>query len=431
VDPDLQVKIDTWSPDPDQRPEDVDWFPPVFEEAPFGIAAIDMAGNFVRVNRAFCLLHGRDPAEVETMSIADFTVSGNESQYEASLNLARDGEVSLYRNEHRIARPDGTERWALITATTIHDASGEAAYALIQYHDTTPLHEIKEIVRQATETLDHTFESAPIAIYSVDLEGRVLTWNPMAEELFGYSAAEVLGEEIPVVPDEGRDRARAGLERLATGEPIRQLHARLRHKDGHELEVLTTATVTHAPDGTPRSIVAFAMDVTDQRQLERELRRNEKHLRMIFNKISDSVTVIDAKGRVTYSTTEFTDVLGYPREFWNDHTFFDLVHPDDVHRSERFFNDVIEVPGVDFNEVVRVRTASGDYVPIEGNGINLLDDPDVGGIIITARDVTDFRRAQICSPTKLACSASSLGARRWTTRCWRSSRWSSATARAA
>jgi PAS domain S-box-containing protein len=144
----------------------------VFEEAPFGIAAVDMAGNFVRVNRAFCLLHGRERSEAEMMSIADFTVSGDESQYEATLGLARDGEVSLYRNEHRIVRPDGSERWALITATTIHDTSGEAVYALIQYHDTTPLHEIKEIVRQTTETLDLTFESAPIAIYSVDLEGR-------------------------------------------------------------------------------------------------------------------------------------------------------------------------------------------------------------------------------------------------------------------
>ena len=80
-----------------------------------------------------------------------------------------------------------------------------------------------------------------VAAVVLDADGRIVFWTPQAEELFGYRAEEVLGEEIPVVPDEGREQARSGLERLATGETIRQVNARLRHKDGHQLEVLTTA----------------------------------------------------------------------------------------------------------------------------------------------------------------------------------------------
>lgn len=393
MDPDLQEQIDSWAPDP-RRTDEADWFPAVFEDAPFGIAAIDLHGNFVRVNKAFCHLHGRDASEVETLSVSDLTVSGNEADYDAAMALARDDEVTYYRNEHRIARPDGTERWAVISASTIRDTNGEPAYALVQYHDTTALREIAEVMRETTETLDLTFENAPIAIYSVDLQGRVLSWNPMAERLFGYTADEVLGREIPIVPEQGRERASKGLANLTAGHTFNNIEARLRHKDGHLVDVLTSASVTHSPTGEPKAIVAFAMDVTEKHRLERELRRNEKHLRLVFGKVSDSVTIIDRKGRVKYSTTEFSDALGYSREFWDDHTFLDLVHPDDARRAEQFFADVMAVPGVEFNDVVRVRNADGDYVPVEGTAINLLDDPDVEGIIIAARDLGDFRRAQ-------------------------------------
>jgi diguanylate cyclase (GGDEF)-like protein/PAS domain S-box-containing protein len=394
MDPDLQEQIETWVPDPHQRTDDADWFPSVFEDAPFGIAAIDLEGNFVRVNKAFSALHGREAREVELLNVRDLTVSGNAADYEGSMALAREGEVSMYRNEHRIVRPDGSERWAIITASTIKDSTGQPAYALVQYHDTTTIRQIREEVREATETLDLTFENAPIAIYSVDFEGTVLTWNPMAEQVFGYSADEVLGHEIPIVPDEEREGAEGGLDRLARGETISNVEARLRHKDGRLLDVLTSASVTHSPSGEPKAIVAFAMDVTEKHRLERELRRNDKYLRLVFDKISDSVTIIDGRGRIRYSTTEFSDALGYPRDFWDDHTILDLVHPDDVRRAEQFFADVMAVPGIEFNDVVRVRTAEGDYIPVEGTGINLLDDPEVNGIIIAARDLTDYRRTQ-------------------------------------
>ena len=85
------------------------------------------------------------------MNVSDVTQSGNAREYEAAMARARDGEVTRYRNEHRIVRPDGSERWAVITASTIYDSSNEPAYALVQYHDTTALREMKEEAREAHE----------------------------------------------------------------------------------------------------------------------------------------------------------------------------------------------------------------------------------------------------------------------------------------
>src|SRR5690242_12650148 len=84
------------------------------------------------------------------------------------------------------------------------------------------------------------------AFVYADGEGRILAWNPAAERAFGYSAQEAVGRLIEdlIVAERLQAGHRAGLARLAAGEPGRVLAQRLqlpaRHKDGHEFDVELT-----------------------------------------------------------------------------------------------------------------------------------------------------------------------------------------------
>ena len=75
--------------------------------------------------------------------------------------------------------------------------------------------------REAVETLESLLAAAPLAIYSLDLEGKVTMWNAAAEKMFGWSESEVLGSLLPHVPEErgaGVSReARCGRRRRVTG----------------------------------------------------------------------------------------------------------------------------------------------------------------------------------------------------------------------
>jgi diguanylate cyclase (GGDEF)-like protein/PAS domain S-box-containing protein len=394
VDHDLRQTIDSWSPEPTTGPADHDWFPAIFEQATFGIAAIDMTGHFVRVNRACARLHGRTVEEMEgDYALQARSDPANTSDYERSLELGRAGGMDRYRAEHAIIRPDGTRRWALIAGTVVRDADGEPMYALCEYHDTTDVHAMAERARASAEAFQLTLETAPIAIYSVDLEGKVIDWNPAAERMFGWSADEVTGLEIPIIPDEQRERAAEGLSRLLEGQSIPAEEATLCHRDGRTLTVVTSATVTHAPDGQPERIVAFTLDVTGQRETERTLRERDAQMRTIRSKTSETVSVVGADGIVRYSTGPSSTLLGEGGRPKPVTALRPFVHPDDRAAADRQRRSLIDTRGVEVTEVLRMQASDGQWVHFEVTGVNLLDDPDVRGVVFTSRNVTDLRRA--------------------------------------
>ncbi|HEX8631297.1 MAG TPA: ATP-binding protein, partial [Catenuloplanes sp.] len=104
------------------------------------------------------------------------------------------------------------------------------------------------------------------AYVSIDSDGRVVAWNPAAEATFGYSETQALGQHIEelIIPERFHTAHRQGIQRAVAGEPGRVLGRRLelsaRHRDGHELPVEMTLTVTHGPAGP--LFHAFAHDVT-------------------------------------------------------------------------------------------------------------------------------------------------------------------------
>jgi diguanylate cyclase (GGDEF)-like protein/PAS domain S-box-containing protein len=114
----------------------------------------------------------------------------------------------------------------------------------------------------------------PVAIVELDLEGRVRTWNPAAEEMFGWTAEEVIGQVNPTVDPEGY---RQGLLDLQRGEVIHRRETRRLRKDGSMIDVeMSTAVLTDADD-KPFAYIGVISDVTDRVTLERELRHAAFH----------------------------------------------------------------------------------------------------------------------------------------------------------
>jgi diguanylate cyclase (GGDEF)-like protein/PAS domain S-box-containing protein len=212
--------------------------------------------------------------------------------------------------------------------------------------------------------------------------------------MFGWSADEVVGQLIPIVPPERVDAAVDGLARLVAGETIPVGETVLQHRDGHLLHAIASATVTHTPEGAPGNIVAFAFDITEQHRTREALRDQDIRMRTVLTKISETVTVLGADGTVQYSTGQFSSALGYPNDFWNDLDIFSIIHPDDQEPAEKRFEEVLEAPGTELSDVFRIRDADGRWVPTEVTAVNLLDDAEVRGIVVTTRNLTELRRTK-------------------------------------
>jgi PAS domain S-box-containing protein len=124
--------------------------------------------------------------------------------------------------------------------------------------------------QQVAALIDHALDAVIVA----DREGRIITWNPRAEELFGWSRHEVMGQSLAdtIVPASLREAHRRGIERYhATGEgPVlnRLIELQARRRDGTEIPVEIAIT----PVRLGRRVIfsAFLRDISERKRVEAE-----------------------------------------------------------------------------------------------------------------------------------------------------------------
>src|SRR2546423_239132 len=114
------------------------------------------------------------------------------------------------------------------------------------------------------------------------------------------------------------------------------------------------------------------------------------------------LTVLDAEGRVVYSSPAGQRMLGYPPGFWKGHNVFELVHPEDAARVTEVFLRHLAAPGLTEPVEFRMRHNDGGWRSVEAIGNNLLEDPAVAGMVVTTRDVTDRHEAEAALRTSEA-----------------------------
>ena len=113
----------------------------------------------------------------------------------------------------------------------------------------------------------------------------------------------------------------------------------------------------------------------------------------LLSNISDTVSVVDEAGSLRYVSGQGHQSLGYSTLEWSRMQVFDLVHPEDRPRALEMAGKVLSAPSAAFADEFRMRSSSGNFEDLEVSAINMLADPDVRGVVVTSRNVTERNRA--------------------------------------
>lgn len=155
-----------------------------------------------------------------------------------------------------------------------------------------------------------------------------------------------------------------------------------------EIRWLNLNTAPLVVDGDTHTIMSV-QDVTAARMLEREFARQHRRYELIFEYASDVLAVIDRTGRLLFSSPSAERVMGAPLDDGGPGGLLAAVHPDDRNVARHMFMKVLENKwDTDERVVVRAASTSGDWVYLEVTATNLLLEPSIDGILMTARDVT-------------------------------------------
>jgi len=183
--------------------------------------------------------------------------------------------------------------------------------------------------------------------------------------------------ETPFVLVSGQIGERAAIESLKTGATdfvFKESSARL------------VATICRA--------VQEAREREERRRAETELARREKYYRALTENGLDVVTVLDRTGNFLYNSPSIKRVLGYEAKDLAGQNAFGLVHAEDVARASEVLQEALDHPEQLVRLELRLRRADGGWRFLELVGQNRLEDPDIGGLVVNTRDISDRKEAE-------------------------------------
>jgi PAS domain S-box-containing protein len=252
-------------------------------------------------------------------------------------------------------------------------------------------------LREAEEDYRAVFELASLGVAQADTStGHFLRVNPAFCEITGYSSEELLGMTFPQIThseDREEDFERF-VHAVRSDAPGHEVEKRYIRKDGKVVWVSVSAKIVRDKAGMPLHTVAVIHDITGRKRAEEELKRSEARFRSLVQNTSDIITVVDAEGAVSYVSPAVERVLGYCPEEMVGKSAFGFVHPDDLEQALGIFSEVASAAGAHPPVEFRVPHKDGSWRYLEHIVNNLLDDPNVRGIVINQRDVTRRKRAE-------------------------------------
>src|SRR5438477_5465933 len=161
---------------------------------------------------------------------------------------------------------------------------------------------------EAQAWLASIVQSSHDAIVGRSLDGLITSWNPGAEQLYGYRAEEMIGRPLDVViPSDSRAEEAAMLVRVMRAEGVEEYESRRVHKDGRLIDVSVTLSAVADPDDVVVGVASIVRDITDRH-------RADVKLRAMLDAAPDAVLGVGADGRIVLVNAQVERLFGYRRD---------------------------------------------------------------------------------------------------------------------
>jgi PAS domain S-box-containing protein len=128
-----------------------------------------------------------------------------------------------------------------------------------------------EKLHQSEGRLLAVIQSAPVGILEVDLDTRVIRWNPAAEQIFGWLPEEIIGQPVPIVPPSKQAEFQDVLATVRSGRRYPNVETYRQRKDGSLVDVELAAAPVRDSSGRVVSHMVVFTDITNRKRQEREL----------------------------------------------------------------------------------------------------------------------------------------------------------------
>ena len=194
----------------------------------------------------------------------------------------------------------------------------------------------RESAHEANARMAAIVESSRDAIVSRRLDGTILTWNPAAERMLGYTAAEMVGRNIrEIIPAELHSSLERRQALFQQGEAVPGHETVRITKDGRRIDVATSPAPLRNASGEIWAYSTIIRDITQRKRREQELRESEERFRLLAENIDQVfwINTLALDGNI-YVSPAYEKVWGRSRESLRGdrNSWMTSIHPEDLPR---------------------------------------------------------------------------------------------------
>jgi PAS domain S-box-containing protein len=365
----------------------------VTETASDGILRIDQDGRILFANRAAGFLFG---CATEELVGTDFCVLLPQAvrgrAREALERYAATGEFRFNAASFEFTgRQKSGEEIPLLGSVAGHMEKGRRSVTAV-LRDGRLAKKAEEAITQLAAIV----QSSDDAILGANRDGILRSWNPGAEQTYGYTSEEAIGKHVSLIVPEDRAGELAELvRRIQGGERIRNYETVRMRKGGEMIDVSLTISPIADSNGRIVAWASIARDISRSLRAKRELAESEERFRQLFEQAPIAYHELDRDGIVRRVNRAECELFGRAADEILGHDCSQLVAPDQRARSERSVREKLagRKPLAVFNR---------EYVRSDGSTFigeaheNLITDANgnIAGIRTAVLDVTERINAQ-------------------------------------
>ena len=313
---------------------------PIFDTALDAVITIDEHGIVREWNPQAEAIFGWRYDEAVSRSMSELAIPPRyRAAHESGLRhflATRAGSLLNRRVEMTAVRRDGNEFPVELSIAPYR--VGEAWFFSGFVRDITRRKQAEAALRESEERFRLLVESIEeYAIFMLDLDGLVVSWNPGAERIRGYPAEEVLGRHFSIFyPPEDIEQGRpdAHWRAATTAFRVEAEGWRVR-KDGSRFWANVVLSAMRNSEGNVIGFANITRDLTERRRGEEALKASEVRWRTMFEKSPVGIVLRDADHRYMAANPAFQQMVGYSEQELARLTPLDITHEDDRTATER------------------------------------------------------------------------------------------------
>ncbi len=369
--------------------------------ASLGTWEFDPAADLVNVSSPLLALKSDEPhAAMSINEIYELLHPDDRERVQQAMASALNGD-SDYEAEFRGIRSDGTVRWFSARGKVFRDASGLPQRMTGVTLDVTERYEAERVLRVTEERFRLAVEAVEAVIYDWDVKSDTTFRSSGITKLLGFTPAEASADGAWWPARIHPDDAPAAIQHLT--DKLADPHAtayeseyRIEHRDGRWVHVWDCGIIVRDADGMAIRVVGSAMDISDRKHAERELRDSEERFRQFADNTREVLWIYNARdNHLEYISPAYEGVWGRSRVtlLGRDDTWMETIYPDDRTRADQSVARAI-ADGESSVEY-RVLRPDGSMRWVHDRGFAIRDDEGhvvrVAGI---ARDITESKASQ-------------------------------------